>query len=518
MLKQLMIIFKIDKTILGNQTINSFKKIPWIGNMFDDNSYTDKLLVNIFAFIGLLQQLFKLIGLNFLLTVVLLMVPLMIKEIFHVSIYTGFLFMVPLLVFFTTKTFKATESKYNNVYLLKLNAKDYCVVEMLKYLIFNVIILLLPLYLVLFMEYNNWIFLLIILYYVILYIVMNLLMLYVYDKTDLIIMNVNLIYYSLIGILIGFPIVLGFLGISLSYKALLLVSFISLILGVFLTIWLVKTTSIDRLYKRRFSSFANIIDDKANYLVNYRKEFKIDRVINKKYKDKKDYKYFNDLFIDRHHGILYKHAYMFGFVFLVMFFILLFFISMDSNIKEVIIELLTKRFVLFLFVLLVINCGPSITQAMYYHCDQAMLRYNFYKDKKTIIDLFFFRLKSIIKITFIPISVLIFSLVFLYLSLIGFNLLDIMGIIIGITMMVILFSVHYLGVYYLLQPYTNNMKNRSAAYMFAFLITFMIVSEFVEVVMPTFTFSIVISLITIVYFMIVILLVRKYASKTFKAK
>jgi len=261
-----MIIFKIDKTILGNQTINSFKKIPWIGNMFDDNSYTDKLLVNIFAFIGLLQQLFKLIGLNFLLTVVLLMVPLMIKEIFHVSIYTGFLFMVPLLVFFTTKTFKATESKYNNVYLLKLNAKDYCVVEMLKYLIFNVIILLLPLYLVLFMEYNNWIFLLIILYYVILYIVMNLLMLYVYDKTDLIIMNVNLIYYSLIGILIGFPIVLGFLGISLSYKALLLVSFISLILGVFLTIWLVKTTSIDRLYKRRFSSFANIIDDKAVFL------------------------------------------------------------------------------------------------------------------------------------------------------------------------------------------------------------------------------------------------------------
>ena len=49
-----------------------------------------------------------------------------------------------------------------------------------------------------------------------------------------------------------------------------------------------------------------------------------------------------------------------------------------------------------------INRGSVVTQAMFYNCDHAMLRYNFYREPDVILGLFKKRLTMLIKINLLP--------------------------------------------------------------------------------------------------------------------
>ena len=116
-------IFKVNMTSLGNESIYSFKKNKFLSKFISDDFYENSAMVLIFAFLGSIAKIIKLILINFVLTIVLLYIPNILEQESGISIYAGFLFMIPLLVLLTIKTFKADESKYNNVIMMKLNAK-----------------------------------------------------------------------------------------------------------------------------------------------------------------------------------------------------------------------------------------------------------------------------------------------------------------------------------------------------------------------------------------------------------
>ena len=165
------------------------------------------------------------------------------------------------------------------------------------------------------------------------------------------------------------------------------------------------------------------------------------------------------------------------------------------------------------------NRGSQITQAMFFHCDHAMLQFNFYRNKKIILDLFNKRLMSIIKINLMPTLAMIIGLDILYIICGNFNILNILGISLTIFMINIFFSIHYLGLYYLLQPYTENMKEKNHTYNFIVGGTFIVLYYFVaELIMPTILFSTITVAFTVAYFVIMSYLVKKYSHKTFKIK
>ena len=173
----------------------------------------------------------------------------------------------------------------------------------------------------------------------------------------------------------------------------------------------------------------------------------------------------------------------------------------------------------FVFIMYIINRGTVVTQAMFMNCDHSMLTYRFYKTPKVILSLFKERLKTLIQINLLPAIVIAIGLpLTLYLTGGTDNPLNYAILFISIIAMSIFFSVHYLILYYLLQPYNVNIEMKSSTYTIAQTITYFVCYAMLQIKMPTYIFGISTIIFSIIYCIISLILVYKYAPKTFKLR
>ena len=101
-----------------------------------------------------------------------------------------------------------------------------------------------------------------------------------------------------------------------------------------------------------------------------------------------------------------------------------------------------------------LNRGTGFTQALFVNCDHILLTYSFYKQPGMILKLFAIRLREIMKINALPAAVIGTGMSLLLFVTGGTdNVLNYAVIIISILCMSAFFSVHYLTIYYLMQPY-----------------------------------------------------------------
>ena len=84
--------------------------------------------------------------------------------------------------------------------------------------------------------------------------------------------------------------------------------------------------------------------------------------------------------------------------------------------------------------------------------------------------------------------------------------------------MSIFFSIHYLVMYYLLQPYNVNTELKNTTYSIVQGITYLVCYYFMQLRLPTVPFGIAIIIFTIIYSSISLMLVYKLAPKTFKIR
>ena len=166
-----------------------------------------------------------------------------------------------------------------------------------------------------------------------------------------------------------------------------------------------------------------------------------------------------------------------------------------------------------------INRGSIITQAMFYNCDHSMLTFNFYRNPKVILNIFKTRILTVTKINLIPAIILAIGLpILLYISGGTPNILDYISIPIFILTLSMFFSVHYLVIYYLFQPYDKNMKMKSITYSLISAITYVVAYSFTDFKMSTTIFSIIAIIATVLYSVIAVIIVYKKAPETFKIK
>ena len=86
-----------------------------------------------------------------------------------------------------------------------------------------------------------------------------------------------------------------------------------------------------------------------------------------------------------------------------------------------------------------------------------------------------------------------------------------------IVMFSIFFSVHYLVLYYLLQPYNKDMQMKKMSYGIAsFLTYYFSYVIFFDLVVSTVTLSIISIVFVVLYILIGLFLVNKFAPRTFK--
>ena len=126
------------------------------------------------------------------------------------------------------------------------------------------------------------------------------------------------------------------------------------------------------------------------------------------------------------------------------------------------------------------------------------------------------RLKTLIRVNILPSLVMsIGNLILLYLTK-DTNILNYIGSFLFVNILSIFFSVHYLVVYYLLQPYDSNMQIKKASYSVVNLVVYFVCYTISDLVIPSVTFSLIGLLFSIIYIVVGLKLVEKYAPVTFK--
>ena len=234
--------------------------------------------------------------------------------------------------------------------------------------------------------------------------------------------------------------------------------------------------------------------------------------------NKKGYEYFNDIFIKRHRSIYFKHCLICSLILFVTFAALSVggVIVQNDRFFRLMRKLVEEHVCGFLFVLYFVNRGEAYTKAYFYNCDCSMLTYNFYRKKETVIGLFMIRLKSIILYNMIPTIIVAVGVDILYFIASGQKTLFYIITPISILAMGIFFSVHYLFLYYYLQPYNDKLENKSVTYGLCTSLTYMACYVIYDKKISSLLFCPIMIGLTILYVVMAYFVINSFGYKKFK--
>ncbi len=185
--------------------------------------------------------------------------------------------------------------------------------------------------------------------------------------------------------------------------------------------------------------------------------------------------FLNELFIKRHRKILWRPALRIAGICAAVVAALLVAIQAVPDAGRDIVELLMKKFPFFILLLYFINRGTGFTTALFMNCDHCLLTYSFYKQPRWLLRLFRIRLLEIIKINLLPALVIGLGLdLLLFAAGSAGEPLHYLVMPVSILCMSVFFSVHYLTLYYLLQPYNIGTEMKSATYQICVSVTYVV--------------------------------------------
>ncbi len=237
------------------------------------------------------------------------------------------------------------------------------------------------------------------------------------------------------------------------------------------------------------------------------------------FSNKKGFEYLNELFIKRHRKILWTSAKRIAVIAAIVFVGLAVVVIVMPEERAELNELVMTFLPYFVFIMYVMNRGTGFTRALFVNCDHSLLTYSFYKQPKMILKLFRIRLWEIIKVNLLPAGVVGGGLaLLLFISGGTENPLNYVIIVVSVFCMSIFFSVHYLTLYYLLQPYNAGTEIKSGLYQIIMGVTYVACYVMMQLRLPTFVFGLSAIGFCVLYSAVACLLVYKVAPKTFRIR
>ena len=231
------------------------------------------------------------------------------------------------------------------------------------------------------------------------------------------------------------------------------------------------------------------------------------------------FEYLNELFIKRHKKILWNSTKKIAYVCAVIVAGILLVSYLKPEVRPEINQMMMTWLPYFVFIMYAINRGTGFTQALFMNCDHSLLTYSFYKQPKFVLQLFQIRLREIMKINAVPALVIGIGLALILFVTGGTdNPLHYLILIVSILCMSLFFSIHYLTVYYLFQPYNAGTELKSGTYRVVMTATYMICFFFMQLRMPILIFGMMTIVFCIIYSIIASILVYRFAPKTFRIR
>ena len=176
----------------------------------------------------------------------------------------------------------------------------------------------------------------------------------------------------------------------------------------------------------------------------------------------------------------------------------------------------------FVFILYIIQSnimGNRITKAMFYNCDLAMLKFGWYRQPKVILKNFGLRFRRICCVNLLMSAALCVMFTAMVLCA-GANppIVDYIAFLIALLALGVFFSVHSLGMYYLFQPYTSDLKIKNPFFGVINGIMYVVCYTCIQIRSTPTWFTPVVLAVTILYSAVILLFVWRRAPKTFRVK
>ena len=232
--------------------------------------------------------------------------------------------------------------------------------------------------------------------------------------------------------------------------------------------------------------------------------------------------FFHGLFVKRHRKLLSRTAIRLAVILGIAAVIAAVLCYLNKDLAATVRANLPQSLPVFAFVTYLLNRGETMTRIFFFNCDSSMMNYSFYRRPEVILGLFTRRLGTVIGINLIPSLVLALALPgVLYICGGTGNPREYVVIFVTILALSVFFSVHYLVLYYLLQPYTLGLAQKGVAYKIATTLTYMI-CYFCVVIKglreSSMLFGILVCAFTAVYIAAALILTYRLAPKTFRLK
>jgi len=512
--------FKIDMSYATNSFIYILRKLPILKDLITEDAYSSKVLKKIVSVISIILSFGKMVLYRLFYFFVIFGIANLVNErfILYNFIHIYFVFAV-LGIFINNRLLNASSKKYFSIILFGMNAKSYIISSFLYdlfitsllngigFLVINPFI---------HIGFNN---IIILIFCSLLCRIIGEAFSILFYKRYKYLFNSNTKLYLIISILFLLLSALPFVGVIILPK---LVGLIVIILSLIAVISFIYILKIDdyKIIIRETNSYNAIMnrDEVSSYsrqkMVEVRDRDKI--IDSKKIKNKHGYDLFNTIFFERHREILLRSALKFSAGIIVVYIVLgvLYYMGQGKFIHG----FLLNNMGWFVLILYFVNRGSIITQAMFYNSDHAMLKYNFYREENVILGLFKKRLGTVVKVNLIPgVLIAIGNVILLFITG-GSNLITYISMFIFIISLCIFFSVHYLVLYYLLQPYNKDLMIKSVPYSVITLGTYLVSYYVSEIKISTLLFSIFGIGFSIIYIVIGLLLVKKYAPVNFRIR
>ena len=234
---------------------------------------------------------------------------------------------------------------------------------------------------------------------------------------------------------------------------------------------------------------------------------------------RRGFEYLNELFVKRHKKILWNSTKKISCVCAFLVAAVLAAVCLLPEAKAAVNEIVLTWLPYFVFIMYAINRGTGFTQALFMNCDHSLLTYSFYKRPGFILRLFQIRLREIMKINAVPALVIGAGLALILLATGGTDdPLNYAVLVVSILCMSLFFSIHYLTVYYLLQPYTAGTELKSGTYQLVLTATYFACFALTKLRMPTMAFGIMTIVFCLLYSAAACILVYRLAPKTFRLR
>ena len=524
MIKSFITSFKLKNTYRVNSVIYSIRQFPFVKKILPNTLYKNKVLKIIGNIISVIIELCSIFLGKFL---YLWLCIVSIVGLYKTNQATTFIHIFTFLTlagaFLNTYMFNPTKDKYYAMMIMNMDVKNYTLSNYC-YAMIKVFVGFLPFTIIFGIIYNIPLFisLLMPLFVICAKMCFNAYTLIKYDKSNLVI-NENTLTKTFWIVIIGlvvFAYGLPYLGLSINYFIFIIIFLVSLVLSIYSFIIIKKFDKYKSLYKKLLTN-ENVYAVENNNSAKTIKENTVKQItLDTNFtSNKSGFAYFHELFVKRHSKILTKAIKKQSIFIAGVIIVAIFLVLTNKDLAKQINSILLVYLPYFVFIMYMLNRGTTLTQAMFMNCDHSMLTYRIYRTPKVILGLFKERLKTLVFINLIPAILIGFGLVILlYLTGGTDEVLNYLVLFISIIAMSIFFTVHYLVMYYLLQPYNINTEIKSSTYRVVQMITYFVCYFMIDQKISTLYFGMGTIIFSILYCFISLVIVYRYAPKTFKIR